>query len=96
MSRHQLQLQSNQKLQAALDKIVVLSSTNSLYIKNISQKFSVSSNIDLAKEKSFSNQIEKMSQSPSPEYKIELVLYMGRIEQEQGNIIYLFLYDFDL
>lgn len=84
MDLHDLQLKSNAKLQAALDKIVVLSTTNSLYIKDISQKFSVSSSIDLVREKSFENQINKMREGLFPEYKIELVLHMGKFDSAES------------
>lgn len=85
MDLHELQLQSNAKLQAALDKIVVLSTTNNLYIKDITQNFSVTSSIDLIKEKSFVNQINKMRDGHPPQYKIELVLHMGRFESPKSN-----------
>jgi hypothetical protein len=67
-----------------------LATTNNLYIKDISQKFSVGSSIDLNKENSFVNQINKMSQGHSPEYTIELVLHMGRAESSvQGGLFVL-------
>lgn len=83
MDLHELQIQSNAKLQAALDKIVILSTTNNLYIKDITQNFSVSSSIDLIKEKSFVNQINKMRDGHPPQYKIELVLHMGKFDSSK-------------
>ena len=70
-------------MQAALEKIVVLAGTNNLFIKDVSQSFSVGSTIDLTRQKSFADQVGKMNRDASPEYTVNLTLHMGRFEPPQ-------------
>lgn len=85
MSLKSLQQESNKKLQKALDRIVILSSNNNLYIKDISQTFSVLSEINMAHENQLKSKVRNMEEGKNPEYQIKLILHMGKFNNSTRN-----------
>lgn len=78
-----LRRESNKKLQSTLDRLVSLTAKNDLYIKSISETFSVSTKIDLNSEKDFDDKIERMERGEPPEYEVTFVLKMGKFDRNR-------------